>query len=277
MNTRRVDLSVLLVTYNRSDLLEITYRSIRERMDFTGLNTEFIVADDGSDRVHVPALERLQCDHRILWPVNTGLGANCNRGIAASSGDYILQIQDDCEFVGSRSLLLKALEIMRADREIGVLQLTNQTPAVPHEVRVLPCGTSYRVFVNDGQPYKRDCGARPYSDQPHLKRKQFTEDVGPYQEGVPMTSMELGYQQRVACQGRWKVAYLPQEHSFVHLGADRSFNDASLRAKRLAQLEEDPLLGPGFRWLRPRLKTARNALRTQRHKWLANVRLQKTP
>jgi glycosyltransferase involved in cell wall biosynthesis len=252
-----VDLSVLFVTYNRSDLLETAYTSIQERMDFGALRVEYIVTDDRSDPAHVRVLENLHFDKRVLWSVNSGLGANCNRGIAACHGEYILQIQDDCEFVGSRTLLATGLEIMETDPEIGILQLTNQTPAVPHEVRHLANGTPYLVFVNDGEPYKRDCGARPYSDQPHLKRRQFIDDVGPYTEGVPMTSMESRYQQRVACQARWKVAHLPQGRSFSHLGAGRSFNDSLLRAARLERIESLSVLGAAFRRSRPYLKTLR--------------------
>lgn len=256
------DLSVLFVTYNRSDLLEIAYSSIQERMDFGALRVEYVVADDGSDPAHICVLQRLHFDARILWPVNSGLGANCNRGLAESRGDYILQIQDDCEFVGPRTLLATSLEIMQTDPEVGIIQLTNQTPDVPHDVRHLADGTPYLVFVNDGQQHKRDCGARPYSDQPHLKRKQFTRDVGQYAEGVPMTSMEVGYQQRVACQTKWKVAHLPEKRSFSHLGAGRSFNDSLLRARRLERIERYPVLGAAFRRSRPYLKTLRNLFRS---------------
>src|SRR5260221_501192 len=110
-----VDLSVVFVSYNRADLLEVAYNSIRERMDFGTLGVEYIVADDGSQPSHVQTLQRLHFDKRILSRPNTGLGANCNRGIAASSGEYILQIQDDCEFVGSPALLLTGLRILQSD------------------------------------------------------------------------------------------------------------------------------------------------------------------
>jgi glycosyltransferase involved in cell wall biosynthesis len=257
-----IDLSVLFVSYNRSDLLEVAYRSLQERMDFGALRVEYVVADDGSGPAHVGVLQRIAFDRRILWPINSGLGANCNRGLAASRGEYILQIQDDCEFVGSRTLLATSLEIMRTDPEVGVIQLTNQTPAVPHDIRRLADGTPYLVFQNDGQPHQRDCGARPYSDQPHLKRRQFTHDVGPYADGIPMTSMEIGYQQKVACQTRWNVAYLPQERSFCHLGAARSFNDSVLRARRLERVGRYPVLGTAFRRSRPYLRTLRDLFRS---------------
>jgi hypothetical protein len=195
--------------------------------------------------------------------VNTGLGANCNRGLAAARGEYILQVQDDCEFVGPSGLLATALDIMRADLDVGTIQLTNQTPNVPHEIRHLK-GTPYWVFTNDGVPHPKECGERPYSDQPHLKRRRFAEDVGEYAEGVPMTAMEIGYQQKVATQSRWRVAYLPNESSFRHIGEQRSFNDSILRARRLDALERRPVVGAVFRRSRPHLRTLRRLLREAR-------------
>lgn len=260
--TDQIDLSVLFITYNRADLLQIAYRSIRERMDFGSLRVEYIVSDDGSDPAHLELQQQLYFDRRILWPMNTGLGANTNRGLAVARGEYILQVQDDCQFVGPSTLLTTGLEIMRSDPDVGTIQLTDQTPGVAHDLRHLPSGTRYRVFVNDLMPHLRACGSRPYSDQPHLKRRQFVGDVGPYTEGVAMTTMELSYQQRVACQSRWRVAHVPGERSFVHLGSERSFNPSILRARRLARLERSRVLGPALRRSLPPLRTLRNLFRS---------------
>src|SRR5450759_3327150 len=92
-----VDVSVLFITYNRSDLLEIAFRSIRERVDFGNLRVEFIVSDDASDPKHLSRIRSLPFDKHVLSAKNRGLGNNCNKGIAAADGKYILQIQDDCE------------------------------------------------------------------------------------------------------------------------------------------------------------------------------------
>lgn len=256
-----IDVSILFISYNRSDLLKISRRSLQDRMDFGALRVEYILTDDGSDPPHLVGLGQIPWDEAILWPVNTGLGANCNRGLAAARGEFILQIQDDCEFVGSPFLLQTALEIMYSDAEIGVIQLTNQTPMVSHSIRHLSDGTPYWVFANDGLPRPRECGNRPYSDQPHLKRRVFVEDLGAYAEGVPMAAMEIGYQQRVACQAKWKIAHLPQEMAFRHRGEERSFNESVLRAKRLARQEHHPVYGLLFRWSRRRLRNVRDLLR----------------
>lgn len=256
-----VDVSVIFITYNRSDLLDIAFQAVRERMDFGGLHVEFIVSDDASNAAHLSQIRALLFHKHVLSTENRGLGNNCNKGIAAAAGRYILQIQDDCEFVGAKTLISTALEILRADRDVGIVQLTYQTPGVPHEVRCLVDGTRYLVFYNDATPGERDCGARPYSDQPHLKRRQFCEDIGPYKEGVPMIDMELDYQQRVACQTLWRVASIGEVTSFNHLGAARSFNPCVVRARRLEQLERYPLIGPLLRRLRPTARWLRDWVR----------------
>lgn len=256
-----VDVSVLFITYNRSDLLEITFHSVRERIDFGRLRVEFVVSDDASDAAHLARIRSLPFDKHVLSAANRGLGNNCNKGIAATEGRYILQIEDDCEYVGARSLISTALEILQTDRDVGIVQLTHQTPGVLHEVRCLGDGTRYLVYENDGISQRRDCSVRPYSNQPHLKRRQFWEDIGPYSEGVPMTDMELTYQQQVACQNQWRVATLAQASAFKNLGTERSFNPCVVRARRLERLERYLLVGPFLRRLRPTVRRVRDWVR----------------
>ena len=257
-----VDVSILFITYNRSDLLEIAFQSVREGMDFGNLRVEFVVSDDASDPAHLSRVRSLPFDKHVLSAANEGLGANCNKGIAAAQGRYILQIQDDFEFVGARDLIFTALQVLQTDCDVGIIQLTNETPGVPHEVRCLPDGTRYLVFENDGIPRLRDTGARPYSDRPHLKRRQFCEDVGSYREGLRLDVMELTYQQQVACQKQWRVATLAQSSAFSNLGTGRSFNPCVVRAKRLERIENYPVLGMVFRSSRPFLKTVRDLFRS---------------
>ena len=85
-------------------------------------------------------------------------------------------------------------------------------------------GYLFKVFKNDHLPWIRKCGLRPYSDNPHIKRREFINDVGAYLEGVPMTYCENEYRRRVANQNRWRVAMIEDKSNFVHLGARSSFN-----------------------------------------------------
>jgi hypothetical protein len=259
-----VDISVLFITYNRADLLEITFSTLRERADFGGMSVEFIVSDDASDEPHLSRIKALPFDKHALSPINRGLADNCNKGIAQTAGQYILQIQDDCEFVGLPTLIRTAVQILHQDPEVGLVQLTHQTPDVAHEIRQLPDGTMYRAFDNDGVRQRKETAARPYSDQPHLKRRAFHNAIGPYLENVSMVDMELEYQQRVACQGRWRIAAIELPPGFRHLGGERSFNPAQLRAKRIKRWESYALVGPLIRQGRAVARHVRNRIRKYR-------------
>jgi GT2 family glycosyltransferase len=256
-----IDLSVLFITYNRSDLLEICLRSLQERADFADLRVEFMVSDNASDPPHLERIKQLPFDKFAFSPVNRGLANNCNKGLAQASGAFFLQIQDDCEFCGDPALVLIALRILREDPSVGSVQLTHQTRGAPHEFRRLADGTTYRVFHNDGQPGRRPSGARPYSDQPHLKRREFFADIGPYLEDVSMVDTELDYQERVACQHRWQIASIELAPGFRHLGGDRSFNPAALRARRIQRMESIAVIGPVLRHGRQVARRVRQAWR----------------
>jgi len=261
MQEPNVDISVLFITYNRSDLLEIAFQSIRERMDFGSLRVEYVVSDDASNTSHHSKILSMPFDKFVIAEKNRGLGNNQNKGIAATSGRYILQIQDDFEFIGDKVLIFTALGILEADHDVGIIQLNNETPDVPHEVRCLENGTKYLIYENDGIPRLRGTATRAYSDRPHLKRREFCEDIGPYREGMRLDLMELTYQQQVACQTRWHVASIAQASSFVNRGVERSFNPYYLRARRLESIERYPIFGPFFKLIRPTIKQVRDWMR----------------
>jgi hypothetical protein len=104
----------------------------------------------------------------------------------------------------------------------------------------------------------RPVSERPYSDRPHVKRAAFARDLGPYREDLPMTRAELDFQRRVACQDRWKIAYVENDAAFVHLGAEQSFNPGHLRQKRIEKLEAMASFGPIYAFLR---RSAKRMLR----------------
>jgi glycosyltransferase involved in cell wall biosynthesis len=217
-------LSCLYITYNRSSLLEKSLNSIRENLRALPMSEEFVVADDCSSEAHLNVIELLPFDTRVIAKKNMGLGANSNKGILACKGEYILQLQDDWLFVGKSEDILRALAILESDPQVGIVQLNITKSDLQHEHKTTAQGGCYIVFPNDFLPWNRSCGFRPYSDQPHIKRRQFVEDLGPYLEGVPMTEMENQYKKRVANQSRWKVACLSQTDSlFEHLGEALSF------------------------------------------------------
>ncbi len=217
-------LSCLFITYNRSELLQIATNAIMPVLKKSSIPVEFLVSDDCSSDEHRAVIESIAFDTYQFSGKNAGLGANCNSGMRACTGKYILQLQDDWLFHGTAEDILTALEILETNPGVGVVQLNTTHSDIPAKAMVTPDGAVYIEYSNDLLPWVRNCGVRPYSDQPHIKRREFLDDLGPYLEGVPMSVMENEFKKRVANQKRWKVASLSNTHSlFEHIGGEHSF------------------------------------------------------
>jgi glycosyltransferase involved in cell wall biosynthesis len=251
-------LSALFVSFNRSDLLAMSLSALRDPLRELEVQCEVVVTDDGSSDEHLRKIKSLPFDRYVLAARNSGIGINTNKGLAEVAGEYILQVQDDCQFCGSANDLRRALKILDFDPDVGIVQLVSSFEAEILESRRTEDGVEYVIFRNDGIGAIRPCGDRPYSDQPHIKRRQFVLDIGTYLEGVPMTTAELDYQRRVANQHRWYVAAIPGCTAFIHLGADRSFNPSVRRARMMKRLDGVPLLGQFFRSSRLAIKAIRD-------------------
>lgn len=96
MGRERSSLSVILVTYNRADLLDATIDSILSQ---TLADFELIIADDASpDRTQQVCQRWAISDSRIRYqrrPENIGMPQNLNLGILASTGKYVAILHDD--------------------------------------------------------------------------------------------------------------------------------------------------------------------------------------
>ncbi|MDG4550486.1 MAG: glycosyltransferase [Candidatus Contendobacter sp.] len=236
-------ISFLFITYNRSDLLVKSFSSLRGAALNLGVPVEFVVADDASDQEHQMIINSLNFDSQSILNFNCGLGANVNKGLASCKGEMIVQVQDDWIFVGQPSDFIDAIQVLRTDPEVGIVQLTDVMSDIPTERRFTLSGVVYDVFRNDRLPWNRDGGLRPYSDCPHIKSVGFVEEMGPYLEGVAMTVTEHDFKRRVATQGRWRVAQMSSRRLFIHIGADHSLNPGGKRNKLIILLHKIPFLG----------------------------------
>lgn len=236
------EITFLFITYNRPQLLARALHALNNVSLEIGISPYLIVSDDGSTPENLDLLYRLNFDEVLTTDKNSGLGANQNKGLARCFTQYILQIQDDWIFTGNPNDLSRAIEIMNSDPTIGVLQLTKTNSDLP--VNFKKFGSScYKIFANDGLPWNRNCSVRPYSDNPHLKRRDFVLDVGPYLEGVPMTICENDFKKRVATQNKWKIAEFCCDPMFEHLGADVSMNSGGNPHKILRLIKKIPFVG----------------------------------
>lgn len=126
--------SILIISYNQEKyILETLEGALAQNYG----NLEIVVSDDGS-RDRTPALiNEFAAAHPgrivpVLHPVNTGISANCNRGLRACSGELIA-------FFGGDDLMLPG----KIEAQVGWFQ--------DHPQGVL-CGTLSEDFHDDGTP-----------------------------------------------------------------------------------------------------------------------------
>jgi glycosyltransferase involved in cell wall biosynthesis len=236
---RVVDISVLITTYNRSELLLPTLKNLESILELLPYSSEVVIADDCSNSAHREVIDSIPSVRVVRTEQRSGLGANTNNGLSHCAGRLVLQVQDDWKCQADHSFLNDVYEFIGLSSDVGVVQLTAVGTDLPVEHRFFG-ETSFRVCRNDHLPWMRHCSVRPYSDQPHLKRREFIESVGPYLERVPMAVSENDYKRRVANQSRWKVALLEGPSRFVHTGAEVSLNPGGQRHLAVEALRRLP-------------------------------------
>lgn len=253
-----VALSVVLVTYNRSELLVRALTSAQAAVACLpdDWKVEFFVADDCSDEPHETVIDSLPGVTVVRPAVNSGLGANVNHALSFAAGEYVLQVQDDWVKDCGAPALDTCIRFMMHNPDIGILQLTEVAGDAGFSDRWFE-GVKFRVFENDLSPWRRHCGVRPYSDCPHLKRREFVGDLGPYRECCSMGETENDYKMRVANQKRWRVATPVGATAWRHHGSDVSLNPGGQQSSASRAVGSLP---GGTRHLLPWLRAVRSDL-----------------
>lgn len=233
--------SVIVVTYNRAHTLVATVESLVARLAYPRDKLELIVCDDASDPRDRAIAERLPVDAVLSATRNAGLGANTNKGLRAATGDIILQLQDDWLFVGEPEFLAKAIAALEQFPDVSMVTFRERPELDIAETRRV--GDDLFDIIEprlraDGHLMQVSDGT--YTDNPHVKRRNFHEIVGLYAEGIPMTTMELAMSRAVAAQRDFKVAILRGPTVFHHIGEGFSFNPGAMREKRMQRLSQLP-------------------------------------
>lgn len=174
--------SLLITHYNRSKSLEQLLRCLKiQDCEFA----EIVVSDDGSRPEHLGMLKKLQEAYffkLVLTPHNKGLGNNINKGQRVITSPYTLYIQED--FIPKALFadkLSDALSFMNLQPELDIVRFYAyfKYPYLkPYKngfsemvFNALPWFWKYRKFYF-------------YSDHPHLRRSNFLEKFGNYNEGT---------------------------------------------------------------------------------------------
>lgn len=167
--------AVLIITYNRRDILRDTIASLAEH-----LRGEYhiFVADDGSDD---GTQEMLHRDITLVQSSRVGLGANANAGLKAAftHSDIVLQLQDDMALQKPLDLT-PHVERLAADATSGFIRLWG---VGGHRYTATLEGSYWRIDWRSDELYIP-------SDRPHIKHQRFHGAVGFYPEGLPTAETE---------------------------------------------------------------------------------------
>jgi GT2 family glycosyltransferase len=137
--------SVVVVGYNRVELLKRTIRSFLKTATYPRTSMELILCDDGSPISAQKQMQLLPFDRFLLSVENRGIGHNTNKGIRAATGDYILQIQDDWECGGPPDFVEVGLEIFDARSDVALIRL-REPFAGRHESYQVESGRVVQIY-----------------------------------------------------------------------------------------------------------------------------------
>ncbi|MBP7508045.1 MAG: glycosyltransferase [Prolixibacteraceae bacterium] len=123
MNTERPLVSIIVITYNSAKFVLETLESARAQ---TYQNIELIVSDDGSTDETVNICnqwieqnkERFVRTELITANENTGIPANCNRGVNAAKGEWMKLIAGDDILVNSA--IQEAVQFFSGNADIKI-------------------------------------------------------------------------------------------------------------------------------------------------------------
>jgi len=116
----RPRVSILIPTYNRADYLP---QAIRSALAQTYQDFELLILDDASTDRSPESVRGLLADRRVVYikhPINLGISANRNSGIARSKGEYLAMLDSDDLWIEA-SKLQRQVDVLDADPDCGLV------------------------------------------------------------------------------------------------------------------------------------------------------------
>lgn len=172
-------IGLLITHYNRSTSLE---RLLSELQNLKLSFSQIIVSDDGSKPEHLEQLNRMVDLYGIdlvTTDTNKGLGNNINKGQDRITADFTLYLQED--FVPTeifRTALNNGLIFLEQRNDLDIIRFYafSSYPLLKKYQK----GFSEMYYSNWSLNHLKFFY---YSDHPHLRRKNFFEKFGRYDEG----------------------------------------------------------------------------------------------
>ncbi|WP_316833067.1 glycosyltransferase family 2 protein [Pedobacter aquatilis] len=174
------DVTLLVTHYNRSASLQRLLDSfVNNDVSFGAI----VVSDDGSKEEHLEYIESLSQSYNITLVKtisNKGLGNNINKGQDAVKTDYTLYVQEDFIALGLfNETFSNAVDILKANSVIDTIRFYSYLNYP--KLKAFGKGFAEMIFEHSSLNIDK---IPMYSDHPHLRRKNFFDKFGRYQEGV---------------------------------------------------------------------------------------------
>jgi GT2 family glycosyltransferase len=256
------DLSVIVVTHDRTELALATLRSARAAAG--ALEAQWLVVDSGSTGDTPDAIERELPEVSVLRCANIGFAAANNRALALAGGRYVLLLNPDVEIVsGTFAGLVAALD---ARPEVGIASVIQQgaDARLQHSIRRYP--SPRRAFGEAlALPWRgwreEELAPSRYREERSvdwlvgaflIARAEAVREIGGLDEQFFLYSEETDWCYRARAAG-WDVRHLPQMVVTHHAAA-------AYRPELAAQLSYAKLLFARKHYRRARAGAIRAAL-----------------
>jgi N-acetylglucosaminyl-diphospho-decaprenol L-rhamnosyltransferase len=218
----RPDLSVVVVTFNRTDMAMRTISSARSSVG--GITAEWHVVDSGSTEPVADTIERAWPDIQVLRGPNAGFAAANNLALPHARGRYVLLLNPDVEIeAGTFEALVSALD---SRPEVGMASVIQQAAdgSLQYSIRRDP--SPLRMFGEALAPGKLSkilrCGevearSSSYSQESTadwlcgaflIARAEVIEQIGGLDDEFFLYSEETDWCYRCR-QAGWAVRHLP--------------------------------------------------------------------
>jgi N-acetylglucosaminyl-diphospho-decaprenol L-rhamnosyltransferase len=231
----RIDLSIIVVSYNTSDLLLRCLDSVAASLDATpALRAETIVVDNASADGSVES-EAQHCPWARVMPRNTnsGFAAASNEGIAASTGRIVLLLNPDTEVLGSA--LAEIVDCFDRHPDAGIVggHLLNPDGSEQESCFRFPglaqqfldfFPINHRVTASrlNGRYSVREADREHQVDHPlgacFAISREVIDAIGPLDAAFFMYCEEVDWALRTRKAG-WEAWYAPRAHVIHHGGA----------------------------------------------------------
>lgn len=231
---KKIDLSIIIVSFNTQQLLDECLASLYTSLSGCLFTFEVIVVDNASTDGSLELLSKKYSKVRVIANTsNQGFGRANNQGIQASFGEYILLLNSDIVVQNAAiSKLFHYTKTLPINSLVGgKLFNTDGSPQAS-------CGGAYtllNIFI--ALFLKGDYTGLTRSSPDTIREvdwvmgacmltsRSFYDTVGWFDEGIFMYMEEIDLQYRAQKKG-YKIFFYPEAH-FIHVGAASSSGRAT--------------------------------------------------